>query len=47
MSETLAYACVLLPFAHKAAGAVKHPAFPAPSHLSRAALFKLGRVRAG
>ena len=25
------YACVLLPFAHKAAGAAKHPAFPAPS----------------
>ena len=25
------YACVLLHFAHKAAGAVKHPAFPAPS----------------
>jgi hypothetical protein len=25
------YACVLLIFAHKAAGAAKHPAFPAPS----------------
>jgi hypothetical protein len=25
------YACVLFNIAHKAAGAVKHPAFPAPS----------------
>src|SRR6185312_3126014 len=25
------YACVLFSFAHKAAGAVAHPAFPAPS----------------
>jgi len=29
------YACVLLCFAHKAAGAAQHPAFPAPSSLSR------------
>ena len=32
------FACVLLCFAHKAAGAAKHPAFPAPSLIGDAAL---------
>ena len=36
------YACVLLSFAHKAAGAAKHLAFPAPSSL-RVIGAKLGR----
>jgi hypothetical protein len=40
------YACVLLPFAHKAAGAAKHPAFPAPSVFGGDAEAKLGRDRA-
>ena len=39
------YACVLLPFAHKAAGAAKHPAFPAPSVVLRDKIdAKLGRI---
>ena len=41
------YACVLLPSAHKAAGAAKHPAFPAPSVVSRDKIdAKPGRHRA-
>jgi len=36
------YACVLSNFAHKAAGAVKHPAFPAPSDSSRVVIARLG-----
>jgi hypothetical protein len=40
------YACVLSIFAHKAAGAVKHPAFPAPSRFSGDGSFaKPGRKR--
>jgi hypothetical protein len=38
------YACVLAFIAHKAAGAAKHPAFPAPSAVLRAADAKLGRI---
>jgi len=38
------FACVLLHFAHKAAGAAKHPAFPAPSSILRDEVdAKLGR----
>jgi len=40
------YACVLSQSAHKAAGAAKHPAFPAPSRLWRAIEMQLGRDRA-
>src|ERR1700756_3565629 len=41
------YTCVLSTIAHKAAGAAKHPAFPAPSFFSRVCVAsKLGRVSA-
>jgi len=38
------YACVLFPFAHKAAGAAAHPAFPAPSAFRRGANQRPGRL---
>src|SRR5579871_725444 len=40
------YACVLFHIAHKAAGAAKHPAFPAPSTFSREMLARPGRDHA-